>query len=700
MHINDMEYDIITMRGNMYYCVDSPNKIPYEIPYEILQWAYNIPNAYIVMSNNTYYVVIIYNGYYNMTNRKIFKKKDTNLSNYDSKYSYITIKLQISGLPDFTQNKFENGYYDNTKLSDEIVAMCLYTKIAIIHDNFYTIPYYIKQLRPYLREQTVIIRDLLKINCDIMEPYIKNAVHGEEETNIYYPYKYKAYQVKENDIRYIVKFETNIIYESGYLDFQKVLNDSLEYTITGPILTQYDIQNLGNDRLLQLLWILDKRNGTIIVKQDQIDQHFNNIESFVQTKLYTDWSQPSVPIYINHNIHMTNEIYNKLKFYNEHYNRLLGNYITVTKTGEYTSINKFYTEFKKNIKNVVKSVDDLNENDRMELCKVLSLPFSNTMDIKTEIYKSMKDYLRYSKLYNYKNNCKEDQACKFIIEELKQFLTYKKYMYEMTYVSNYDDDIKFIYLFDEDMQMKIFEILFLTNILTKVTTSSKTLENEYHNKPNYFDNPILLDKKFLGYVIIYEWVFGNYLQCSQLKMINDLINDTESNVEAKVHQLVMGSGKSSVIAPLITLIQLYENNKTVVHCMPYHLVSQSFKLFVNYISQFVNQIYISKSPKDIQNMQSFIGNVYITDDSTIKINMLEMAKIDTPWKLDDSQLIVFDEIHELGDNRMSEVNYTIENKKIDLDELDMKYNLCKHLFDLFYTDDQCLRVKDFIFLYK
>ena len=92
----------------------------------------------------------------------------------------------------------------------------------------------------------------------------------------------------------------------------------------------------------------------------------------------------------------------------------------------------------------------------------------------------------------------------------------------------------------------------------------------------------------------YEWGIVNHSAINVSEKLYDLYKTICESIDSaisgeivnyKVHQLLMGSGKSEIITPLIVFKYMYNNNinkdiENILIVLPEHLVKQSFNTFM------------------------------------------------------------------------------------------------------------------------
>ena len=407
---------------------------------------------------------------------------------------------------------------------------------------------------------------------------------------------------------------------------------------------EIDQINLNNKEVKPELYLI--KNESIINIHDYLKSKYEYLEN--RLKIFT-------------NISCTDKYENPIKIIKEKCSKLGGIYAHAADRLESFSYKNI------NICNITTNKD----HQRLEV--------SNTISKNIEsIYR--KDIINFLVFNNrYTCNFSSDANYLSIYNLLKQ--EYNKLIrdYKNIYINHPYLDLKLLLqdkllILDEQLQQILDFIVYnslikktrkLYNIISSNEDINIKLNIESDNYPNYliYNYDKINQNDFLPYVLIYETEFGSYLRCPQLKLINDFIKIIFDNNQdiPKIQQLLMGSGKTTVIAPLITLISNKKYPK-VINCMPNHLIQDSYELVFKYIYNYIDHIY-KDDPSVTKNIiESHIQyGIYISPISYIKINI----KNTDYYKYDDNTIIIFDEIHDLCDNLKSELIKTDLVKNID-----------------------------------
>lgn len=217
--------------------------------------------------------------------------------------------------------------------------------------------------------------------------------------------------------------------------------------------------------------------------------------------------------------------------------------------------------------------------------------------------------------------------------------------------STINDNIYDIYKNDnDDNVIKINYIHKLMNIRLMINNELSHTRTDYNftsikkvieQKPFYKDLPTIDSN-----VVIMEYIVKFLIRNNQQLFVDKLLGELTFKENCGIHQLLMGEGKSTVIAPLLT-IKLQKENKAekldrdIIHCVPESLVKQSTLIFKNVF------IYLDKV--------FFYNNVEIISDVKLKEKKLKSLLEGKEYYMQD-QYYIFDEIDELADPLKSNLN--------------------------------------------
>ncbi len=150
--------------------------------------------------------------------------------------------------------------------------------------------------------------------------------------------------------------------------------------------------------------------------------------------------------------------------------------------------------------------------------------------------------------------------------------------------------------------------------------------------------------------VLVEIIFGNIIRYEQWIKINEIFENFIRNDKYKIHQFMMGKGKSSIITPmLVVLIQMCliktKVNSNIYIIVPYHLIEQTKTIFIEYEKIFnLKQIILSDNDIKLKflNKELSDNDIYIIDEFDYMYNPLQSNfNIIESEKIIDTELINF-----------------------------------------------------------
>lgn len=231
---------------------------------------------------------------------------------------------------------------------------------------------------------------------------------------------------------------------------------------------------------------------------------------------------------------------------------------------------------------------------------------------------------------------------------------------------------------------------FIEEINSLLTTSKEQYDiSKLYN--NILSKPIFIGKEINSYLICFEFLFGNHIRQKQLDFADNLYNEIllkNTKTGPNLHQLLMGEGKSSVIAPVLTLNLLANNemheDSIIYQVMPVSLVPQSYDIF-NRIFYYLdkNILGIIKEKDDLTKL--FNKKVIIISDYLMKyakvtsnnIKEFDMCK----------NIFIYDEVDEVSDPLKSQLNIISgKPRKINNSDLTFKF-IHDFIYDLYFNPE-------------
>ena len=205
------------------------------------------------------------------------------------------------------------------------------------------------------------------------------------------------------------------------------------------------------------------------------------------------------------------------------------------------------------------------------------------------------------------------------------------------------------YIFKEDAKnYEKFVINLQLNILSSIQQkllADGITDEDVQGIIKYFMKPPIdrsLQHETIKYINLFMLISGKIIDQSQYQIIINMIDD-EKKVTPKVYELLMGSGKTTVIIPCIIFIYMVSHRyQNIINCIPNHLVMQSISIFENlqpFFDGMVIPVKINRNPPfDIDTMWGNRGDarttymnkllelsthkVIIIDDTSIKTHIL------------------------------------------------------------------------------
>jgi hypothetical protein len=184
------------------------------------------------------------------------------------------------------------------------------------------------------------------------------------------------------------------------------------------------------------------------------------------------------------------------------------------------------------------------------------------------------------------------------------------------------------------------------------------------------------------YIMLFELLFGNLIRNDQYEKFYEITKEIDNKENYKIHQMLMGKGKTSVITPLLIFKYLFSDDtfNNLIIVLPKHLINQTHDMIVKkygYIMNFIKIIKMNiKRNTNIRKISSFFiqlkdekqhkinsKNVIITDITSLQSIMLNCVenKENIPFSVENT-LFIFDEIDSLSDPLSNELNYPIYNR--------------------------------------
>lgn len=286
--------------------------------------------------------------------------------------------------------------------------------------------------------------------------------------------------------------------------------------------------------------------------------------------------------------------------------------------------------------------------------------------------------------------------------------------------------------------VEMAEIVFFNTLLIKYKADLLRLTSPKYDVKSNIDLFMQMLREYPGYidedghievntlVVYFDYVFsltegskdplkgGTVIRRKQYKLINRII-DSDCNVSArnKFHQMIMGAGKSTYIAPLLSLL-LTANGMFPIHCMPEYLIEQSVERMglLQYfgITNVRQQIGRQDMKSDIYCLDEISLNGInnqavnlIMSDQSLKAILLNNAqygdmtvirKLLTKLR---SSYLIFDEVDDISDPYSCELNYPDPHSTLDIEMLERRFQLHSSIMKYFYVVEirELYKIKQF-----
>ena len=215
-----------------------------------------------------------------------------------------------------------------------------------------------------------------------------------------------------------------------------------------------------------------------------------------------------------------------------------------------------------------------------------------------------------------------------ILKKFREYISLK-----LSYTPNNTEGLIFI-----SENITILSLLMQINIIIKNMIRLKEIINKCDEFTCYEIKELnkMFDKydkaKTIGIIeYVFEIIFGSTIKSFQWKKYEEIMTDYNNPKKPRrIHQLMMGRGKSSVLTPLLYLKLAVENNKIVYIVVPEHLKSATKKTLLEfeYYFKFKSLIITDTELKDmylsnIENREKFKKSIFLIDEFDSIYNPLQ-----------------------------------------------------------------------------
>lgn len=367
---------------------------------------------------------------------------------------------------------------------------------------------------------------------------------------------------------------------------------------------------------------------------------------------------------------------------------------------------------------------DINKSTHEQITKYLEAEYKYTItDIngfKNHIVKiiqtSLDNVLRKIRLYGnlYEKLTKTKQ-----INQLTGYIKLTEYIFYLTLELRYKVLLRKLgieYTKDESFNTNYKD---LSEQTYDLTTNINLFMKDLEQLPGYID-PVHHSCKVNTLIIFYDYYFskllndknqlwgGTIIRPEQYKLISEIISsECKANNTYKFYQMIMGAGKSSYIAPLLSLL-LIASGYYPIHVMPESLIPQAvenmniLKLFdSNTINKKINRIAAADSIYTLNEISGDNTQLlnYIFSDSDIKCMILNVQTKNIskqPGEISAAELlksklekcfIIFDEIDDISNPFSCELNFPHTPSRVPIDLLNTRVNWLIDFLQLFYVKE-------------
>ena len=277
-------------------------------------------------------------------------------------------------------------------------------------------------------------------------------------------------------------------------------------------------------------------------------------------------------------------------------------------------------------------------------------------------------------------------------------VTYPKSFYYSSISVNYDfRDLNYEVLYFQQERMSNTYNITAKNNIVKISDRYNNIYIEHTNEKNIetcydllllnthiitSDNDKDLFNKLLKITILNfdDECFENNITRA-VELHDYLILDSKLRIHP-IQELIMGSGKSTVLTSYIcilllnTFFKLNDTNKKIYIVMPEALIKASFETLMKFVFPLFNNIEVLLYPN--QHLYTNSIHLYLINDMNYKIMFL-----DNPMKTDNKYMI-YDEVDMMANPLTCELNKP--SHKLDLPHSEL-YDLAKKLYDNIFGEN-------------
>ena len=283
-------------------------------------------------------------------------------------------------------------------------------------------------------------------------------------------------------------------------------------------------------------------------------------------------------------------------------------------------------------------------------------------------------------------NIKNEEYLKNIIKQELEKLSIIINKYD----NNFPDLFTNLCLIDND---DMYDITISSNIINVINNIlniknelvEQGLEFNIQSISNIQIEPIWINDIYKSYSI-FELLSGYFIRQKQENIKNSIYSSIFGR-EKEIFQFLMGSGKTTVIAPLLTLDLIREKyDRNIYHVMPESLVLSSYLLNMKLLSIMYNNINVIENKEKIIENDINFTKINIVSDNFIKNYKISKVKENNFWKTNiENNIFIYDEVDDILNPLSNQLN--IINCELSEEEnRDLKYIMnviCDYIFELY-----------------
>ncbi len=647
-------------------CFELNIEFIYDIEKSILQY-----NNYEIITNNK--IPYLINKYITNTNLFLVRKNNSDIFEYMGAYYNNNLSCTEIFIFNLDYNGIQNLKDDN--------------KLIII-------------LKSLLNSGNFVEADEILSNI-IKNKYINNGLVINDYSEIFYE------NLQNSDITLDGFLDYNKVYT---LYFGIILNQLgfkiFKYCALKKIGSEYDnliesdlvyFNKFGYKNLTKNSFIMNNSSsgislnnifykGQLNLQPEKYEINYNKTLTFLLINKYNNINTILSPIIKEELITFSSELYN---FYvNDNTYKSNTIYLTTKPEKKLPELNNItVSKSKYNIK-ITELIKYLNINDNKNNYipeEVLNKEFNEDYQIYLENLNKSNNY--YITIENFQELIK-------VLKELKNelFEEYCNTNYLLFNARKFNFRVTDFILFNDMENSSVYKELIQIYIIYKKTLSLLSivesineLLDEKNKKPidanlvyeMIIQEPVYIDKTMSAYILAFEFIVGYNIRQIQYDYILEFKKELLLEKPQNIHQFLMGQGKSTVIAPLLTILILQENgeffekeNIKIFQVMPETLVKQSKNIFANI---FYNLNYIT-----------LFSQIEIYSDYKLKLETLN----NIPNPKSKKYFYLYDEIDEIADPLKSQLNMILNSPvKIKNDSLTFKI-IFDFMYNLYFNSEE------------